>query len=155
MLKAKDAKTKLARKPRKPIVIDATIIVIVVALMVGFWFYKNSGEKLRVNGHVYSLDVAKTAAEQKQALGRRTNLPENQGVLFAYNNEARRCFLMKGTHVAFDMVWTDANKKVVAIAYGVTQVDYPCSAKSAKYVIGLSVGQADTANIQAGQTLSF
>ena len=55
------------------------------------------------------------------------------------------------------MIWTDANKKVVAVAHDVTPEVYPkiCSAKSAEYVIALNAGQADIANIQAGQALSF
>jgi uncharacterized membrane protein (UPF0127 family) len=145
----------LARKTRKPIVVDAIIIAVVAAIVLGFWIVNNSGEKLKTDGHTYHLTIAKTPKEQSQDLGRRTTMPNDQGILFSYANEARRCFLMKGTHVSFDMVWTDANKRVVAIAYDVTRSDYPCSAQPAKFVIALNAGQADAAKIQAGQTLSF
>ena len=78
MLKVNSAKTKLARKSRKPIVIDVIIILIVAVLFGGFWFIKNSGEKLHINGYSYRLSVAKTAAQQSRDLGRRTSLTANQ-----------------------------------------------------------------------------
>jgi uncharacterized membrane protein (UPF0127 family) len=147
-----------AHKLRKPIVVDA-IIILVVAIAFGvFWLVKNSGPSLHAGKYSYHLIVAKTTAQQTKGLGDRNSLPTNEGMLFLYPNSGERCFWMKDMRFPLDMIWTDSHKKVVALEQNVSPQTYPetfCSKTPAQYVIELNAGQVSLAGIRAGQTLSF
>jgi len=95
----------------------------------------------------FSVELAKTTAEQEKGLMDRTELDKNKGMLFIFNTEGVYSFWMKSTLIPLDMIWIGANKKVVFIARNVQ----PCKTLicptinplvNAKYVLEINAGLA-------------
>lgn len=104
----------------------------------------------------YQLTTAYSAETQMRGLGDTPQLAPETGMLFWYDNMAERCFWMKDMRYALDIVWLDANKKVVHIERNLTPQSYPetfCAV--AKYVVELNTGAANKSGMARGQVLSF
>ena len=106
----------------------------------------------------YRLGASQTMAEREKGLGGRVSLPKDEGMLFVFEGVAVQCFWMKDMHFSIDIIWLDAEKRVVHIEKDVSPETYPrtfCPSKPAKYVIELNAGEASRASIHPGQKLSF
>jgi uncharacterized membrane protein (UPF0127 family) len=113
---------------------------------------------LDANGKKYLLEIVTTDTERSKGLGDREAMPANQGMLFVFEGVAVQCFWMKDMHFSIDIIWLDAEKRVVHIEKDVSPETYPrtfCPSKPAKYVIELNAGEASRASIRPGQKLSF
>jgi uncharacterized membrane protein (UPF0127 family) len=121
-------------------------------------FTNPTPSNLTINGRTFKLIVSKSETAQEKGLGDRTNLPDNEGMLFVFSNQAIRCFWMKDMHFPLDIIWLSSAKKVVAIRQNVYPSTYPssfCPYETAQYVIELKAGQVSAAHINAGQQLVF
>lgn len=131
-----------------------SIAVILIAIVI----FSNRTPHLTVNGRSYKLIVANTSAEQVKGLGYRNSLPQNQGMLFVFNSSSVRCFWMKGMEFPLDIIWLNANKKVVFVAPNLLPATYPhnfCPPSPARFVIELNADQAGAAGISTGSDLRF
>jgi uncharacterized membrane protein (UPF0127 family) len=131
------------------------IVVVAVLGMVGH----ASGETvLRAGKHRFRLAVVTTPEDQARGLGGVRVLPSDEGMLFWYPDDGVRCFWMKDMQISIDMVWLDAQRKVVHVQRNVAPGTYPkqfCPETPARYVLELNAGQAKAAGIRTGQTLTF
>lgn len=140
------------------------ISVLLIALMVllGVWLYGSARSAqdrvLHVGNHNYTLEVAITKAAQEEGLGDRASMPANHGMLFVFQRETKQCFWMKHMHFPLDIIWTDANHKVVFLETDLSPDTYPqtfCSSQSAAYAIEVPVGTVQKTGIHLGQVLTF
>ncbi len=115
-------------------------------------FYKN---ETIVKG--IEIEVADNAEEIKQGLMFRQNMDEGKGMLFIFPNMQPRGFWMKNTLIPLDIIYVDANKKIVSIQKNTT----PLSEKNlpsdsdAQYVIEVNAGFADRYGLKAGDIVDF
>lgn len=157
MLKVDSVKTKLVLNAKSWLVYLAIIFAIAGGVY-GLWLRRNSTDMLRINGHTYGLTVARTVAAQEKGLGGRSSMSTNQGMLFAFNGQAVRCFWMKDMHFPLDMIWLNSQKQTVYVLQDVAPTTYPdsfCPPELAKYVIELNAGQVRKAGIKLGQTVEL
>lgn len=108
--------------------------------------------------HRYALEVAVTPEAQEKGLGGRKTMTKDDGMLFLFAGEDKRCFWMKDMHFSLDIIWLNDAKEVVHIEPNVSPGSYPedfCPNEPARYVIELRAGQARAAGIREGQTLTF
>jgi uncharacterized membrane protein (UPF0127 family) len=134
------------------------VLLIVVLTFIRFFGPNNGYTMLRSGRHGYQLQMATTAAAQEKGLGDRDSMPAGSGMLFAFPNEATRCFWMKDMRFPLDIIWTNKNKKVVYIQPEISPSTYPddfCPSTPAQYVIELNAGEAYDAGIRVGETLTF
>ena len=68
------------------------------------------------SGAVYRLELARTPEEQGQGLMFRESLPEKTGMLFLFGDKGVHRFWMKNTMIPLDMVWMDAEGKVLFVS---------------------------------------
>jgi hypothetical protein len=68
------------------------------------------------SGAVYRLELAHTPEEQAQGLMFRESLPEKTGMLFLFGDKGVHRFWMKNTMIPLDMVWMDAEGKVLFVS---------------------------------------
>jgi len=68
------------------------------------------------SGAVYSLEVVRTPEEQAQGLMFRESLPARHGMLFPFAPPGVHRFWMKNTMIPLDMVWLDADGKVLFVS---------------------------------------
>lgn len=141
--------------------VGGIVLVIVVAFSLLSFLHRATNMDLVVlksNNKRYVLQVAKTRSAQALGLGKRASLPENQGMLFVFQQPAVQCFWMKDMHFPIDMIWVSSSKRVEHIESNVSPKSYPhtfCPNVQARYVIELNAGQAKKAGIRTGRLLSF
>ena len=67
---------------------------------------------LEVDGHPLEVELAVTDEEQSLGLMCREKLDETHGMLFVYDDEARRSFWMKDTFIPLSIAFIDRNRVV-------------------------------------------
>jgi uncharacterized membrane protein (UPF0127 family) len=112
------------------------------------------------SGRIYSLEVARTPQEQEQGLMFRESLPEKAGMLFSFTDKGVHHFWMKNTMIPLDMVWMDAEGKVIFVSANTP----PCKAdpcpsygpdSPAASVLEIAGGSAAKESIVIGAVLRF
>jgi uncharacterized protein len=138
------------------------LLVLVNGLFIGLLVlsFRGSGQPtLHVGDHVVKLEVADTPAEQQKGLSGRSGLAKNSGMLFVYEAaQNQRCFWMKDMRFAIDIVWVDADKKVVAVQPNLTPDTYPqryCNTVPAQYVLEVPAGDAQRLGLRTEVKLRF
>jgi uncharacterized membrane protein (UPF0127 family) len=152
-------KTASAPNIRRKFILVALVIGLAVAIAVTTLWPKTSPVTLRMDGRTYTLEIARTASQQQKGLGERPSMPHDHGMLFAYSISGRYCYWMKGMQFPLDIIWLDANKRVIETRQNLSPNTYPesyCpSGSSTRYVIELNAGQAAEMHLRAGQQLDF
>lgn len=113
---------------------------------------------LRLHGHTLSLQIADTAQARAQGLSGKAAMDVNQGMLFTYQEPTKQCFWMKGMHFPLDMIWLNADMRVVYLKQRLSPRSYPelfCTPTAAQYVIELNGGVSRTLGVHEGAQLHF
>ncbi len=85
-------------------------------------------------------------------------MPREFGMLFIFPELGRQSFWMKDMLFPIDIIWVDADKKVVGIASDVLPETYPetfAPPSEIKYVLELNSGGAASYGIATGTQLVF
>ncbi len=86
-----------------------------------------------------NVEIADDKQERTKGLMLRTELDENSGMLFVFDEENYQTFWMKNTLIPLDMVFIGKDMKIVGIKNAVPCKQDPCtlykSARPAKYVL--------------------
>ena len=101
------------------------------------------------------IEIANNDETRARGLMYRSNMKENQGMLFIFPQERYQSFWMKDTVIPLDMIFVNANREIVTIHKNTTPYSlksYP-SDKPAKYVIEVNAGFTDKYNIQIGDKI--
>lgn len=160
------ANAKKIRSAPKPLVLlaAATILLIVAVLAFkssdrGVEVVDSSAckEGLLTFSSCITLERAETDETRSRGLSGRDPLPEDQAMLFVFDQADKRCFWMKDMKFNLDLVWTDASKKVVRIDKDLSPATYPesfCS-ENTQYVFEFTAGGVEKYGITTGQNLLF
>jgi hypothetical protein len=111
---------------------------------------------LQTPSRTYDLEVAVTPEEQSKGLGGRETMRVDAGMIFWYPDQAERCFWMKDTRFALDIIWVGSDKRITKLQERLSPDTYPnqfCA--NARYVIELRSGEAARSSLRVGQRLSF
>jgi len=104
-----------------------------------------------------NVELALTRAEQQQGLMYRTELAENAGMLFVFEDEAERSFWMSNTPLPLDIIYIKGDGSIVSIAANTT----PYSEKTipsrgpAEYVLEVNGGWASRHGVKAGDKVAI
>lgn len=105
-----------------------------------------------------NVEIAKTSKEQSHGLMYKTDLRENEGMWFPYDKERNLTFWMKNTLIPLDIIFIDANNKIINISKNTP----PCkssncptysSTSPAKYVLELNAGFSDNHFLNTGDKI--
>lgn len=157
---ASDEKTKWALEHN---IVRGISILFILGLVAfgGLFLYKlsqnYSNKHLVVGDRQYVLEVSDTHEKRIKGLSGRQNLPENKGMLFTYAEAGNECIWMKDMHFSLDILWLNADKKVIKIERSVSPKTYPRSfcANGTQYVIELNAGEAAKAGVKVGQQIEL
>ena len=97
------------------------------------------------DGSCIFLEYAKTPAELSTGLSNRNVMARDMGMLFVFDKSATHCFWMKDMYFDIDIVWLDADKRIVAKELRVSPDTYPrnyCPDVKAQYVVEVNAGFA-------------
>ena len=112
--------------------------------------------------HAFRVEIADTDELRARGLMYRESMAENEGMVFIFDTPGSYPFWMKNTLIPLDMIWVDADRRVVFIAPSVP----PCKADPcpnfpatppppALYVVEVVSGFAKKHGVKVGDQLVF
>ena len=111
---------------------------------------------LKVGEQNFSVELADTPETQKIGLMFREHLAPKTGMLFVFDKESLSSFWMKNTHIPLDVVWINAQKKVVDVQTLQPCFEDPCPITdpkgTAQYVLEVNEGEFKG---KVGDTVEF
>jgi uncharacterized membrane protein (UPF0127 family) len=118
------------------------------------------GPSVDLKGQSYSIEIAEDDAAREHGLMDRASMPPDHGMLFVFQDDAPRAFWMKNCKFAQDMLFFDAERKLVSVQHDVPACTAdPCPAYSsgapARYVLELNAGQARKLGLAPGDEMQI
>ena len=111
---------------------------------------------MRANGHLLGVQVADDEAKRETGLMFRKHLGEDEGMLFVFPDSQRRGFWMRNTFVPLDIVYLDADRRVINVAQMLPRDERSVySAAPARYALELPVDAARRLGIKPGMVLEL
>ena len=117
-----------------------------------------------IGNATYTVDLAITPEERQQGLSGREHMPLDAGMLFVFEEERQLNFWMKEMHFPLDIIWIDAQCRLVEVAANVPtppseasndQIPRVNSPSPARYVLELNAGEAARNGLQPGDSVKF
>lgn len=111
-----------------------------------------------LNGKKLSLEVADTSALREHGLSNREKLSTGSGMLFIFDEMGAYGFWMKDMKFSLDIMWLDADKKIVHVEKNVSPDTYPTiftPSSPAQYVLEVPAGFVDNSNVSLGDFLDI
>jgi uncharacterized membrane protein (UPF0127 family) len=111
---------------------------------------------MQIGSQTYTLEIANNDATRQRGLMERDSVPADHGMIFVFPDERELGFWMKNTRIPLDIIYLDANGRVVSVhqmkPYDRTNVP---SDGPAKYAIELNLGQVKTTGVKSGDVLNI
>jgi uncharacterized protein len=120
-----------------------------------------SGNTVNLRGKEFTVEIANNDALRTRGLMFRESMDADKGMLFIFDDLAQRNFWMHNCKISLDILYFDADLKLVSSALSVPPCslspeqcpNYPSSGP-AKYVLELNAGVATQIGVQAGDVLT-
>ncbi|XLS30151.1 DUF192 domain-containing protein [Flavobacteriaceae bacterium M23B6Z8] len=103
------------------------------------------------------IEIADNDYEIETGLMYRKKMRKDRGMLFIFPNEEPRYFYMKNTEIPLDLIFINAENKIVSVTENTTPFDettLPASAP-AQYVLEINAGLVSDHNITVGDVVRF
>ncbi|MDN5928037.1 MAG: DUF192 domain-containing protein [Hyphomicrobiales bacterium] len=101
--------------------------------------------------HSFSIEIANTPQEQEQGLMYRQEMPDDHGMLFAFDHSEPLAFWMKNTPMPLDLVFVSSRGEVRAVRQGKPfSTDIISPNAPVRFVLELKAGMAEKAGISDG-----
>jgi uncharacterized membrane protein (UPF0127 family) len=118
------------------------------------------GPSVTLGGQRFTVEIASTPAEQARGLMERTSMAADHGMLFVFQHDEPRTFWMKDTLIPLDMLFFDADRRLVALRADAQPCKSdPCevypSGVPARYVLELNAGVAAKLGARTGDVITF
>lgn len=124
------------------------VMIWLLILMILYYFInisihdKNTTSKVCIEKKCFTVEIARTSAEQQQGLMNREAMESNQGMIFIFPQADIHNFWMKNTLIPLDMIRVDDTFKVVRVLTAQPCTQDPCKVYKpealAKYVIEIN-----------------
>ena len=83
--------------------------------------HDNGVDKIKIK-----VEIADTPEKRAEGLMFRDHLNENSGMFFVFDEESSHSFWMKNTLIPLDIIWINADKKVVYIKHKAQPCNEEC-----------------------------
>jgi uncharacterized membrane protein (UPF0127 family) len=118
------------------------------------------GPSVELKGQRFSIEIAETDAAREHGLMDRESMPQDHGMLFVFQDDQPRAFWMKNCKFPQDMLFFDADRKLISIQHDVPACTAdPCprysSGAPARYVLELNAGQARKLGVAPGDEMQI
>lgn len=111
----------------------------------------------KANGEefVFSVEIADSAAAHKRGLMHRTYLDKNHGMLFLFNDTARRSFWMKNTLIPLDIIFLRKDGEIHHIHSMAKPLDETriTALEGSKAVLEINGGLSDKMGLKTGDKI--
>ncbi len=101
------------------------------------------------------LEIADDDYQRETGLMYRETMEQDQGMLFIFDNEQPRGFYMKNTNIPLDLIFLNAENKIVSIKKNAKpkSLETIPSEVPAQYVLEVNAGLSDEWGLQVGDSL--
>lgn len=108
----------------------------------------------------FVVDIADEPEEWQRGLQFVSELPQDKGMLFIFDDETPRTFWMKSVEIPLDIIFFSSSKEIVAYYKSLPpceqeQCDLYPSNKPTKYVLEVNGGLVDQYNIKQGDKITL
>lgn len=137
------------------------LLVAVVAIVLSILFYfgtKSYPKRININNVIVNVEVVDNAVLMAKGLSGHEPLSELEGMLFVFSSPGLHYFWMKDMTFPLDIIWFDADKKIVHIEKGLSPNTYPKSYFSSEpslYTLEVNSGFSDKFGLKIGDHFSF
>lgn len=107
--------------------------------------------KIKIGSKPYEVKIAQTDEEKEKGLQGVNELPENEGMLFIFDEAEDVSFWMKDTSIPLDIVFIDDELNVISVYQGIPESEEFITEKNVTFV--LEVNQ--NSGINVGDELEF
>jgi len=103
------------------------------------------------------IEIAESEYETQTGLMYRKSMQTDRGMLFIFEDEIGRSFYMKNTEFSIDIIFINAEHKIVNIQKNAKPYDKTSlpSAAPAKYVLEVVAGMSDQWGLEAGDSVQY
>lgn len=108
---------------------------------------------VEAKGKAVKVEIAEKNDDRMRGLMYRTEMPEDQGMIFRFEKRQVQAFWMRNTCIPLDMLFIDDDGTIVGIEENVPVLNdetYSCGCAS-KYVLELNAGWSRKNGVMAGQ----
>ncbi|MFC5743029.1 DUF192 domain-containing protein [Dyella tabacisoli] len=121
---------------------------------------RESSPNVQLHGQRFSVEFAIDDASRERGLMMRTELASDHSMLFVFPDSYPRSFWMKNTLIPLDILFFDADRKLVSMQLNALPCKAdPCaiypSDQPARYVLELAAGTAGRIGARAGDELKI
>jgi len=110
---------------------------------------------LAAGKHIIRAEVANTEASRRQGLMYRKALPDNEGMLFVFEEPAVQCFWMRNTLLALSIAFITDDGAIINIEDMAPQTENAhCAEKPVRYALEMAQGWFDKHGIQRGKKIN-
>ncbi len=94
------------------------VILVIFAGIIFFQFNSNASKSnapkstVKINNRTFNVEVMDTPEKQQQGLSGRKSIPQDQGMLFVFNEKAYHYFWMKNMKFPIDIIFIEDDKIV-------------------------------------------
>ena len=119
---------------------------------------------VRIGNASYTVDLAVLPEERQQGLSGREHMDQDSGMLFVFDEEQQLYFWMKEMHFPLDIIWIDAQCRLLEVAENVPipppgasndEIPRAQSPSPAKYVLEVRAGETARNGLAAGDVVEF
>jgi len=107
--------------------------------------------KIKINDKEYIVEVAETEDQKEVGLQNMHYLPEDEGMLFVYDEPEDIGFWMEDTYIPLDIIFIDEDFKVISVAKGQPESKDIHEEKNVSYVLELN----QDSGVGVGDELEF
>ena len=147
-----------------------TSFFIVISLLIIFGFFslnnitfsnKIGGNQIhfvKIDGQTLKVDLATTPGAQAQGLSGRKSLAEGEGMLFVFPKPSKYFFWMKNMNFPIDIIWLDANQKIIYLKKDALPELFPETygpEKNSLYVLEVKALFTEKNNSKLGDKVEF
>lgn len=114
--------------------------------------------QIKLGEAIFNLEIADSLSERARGLSYREELPEENVLLFIFENEERHGIWMKDMYFAIDIVWLDKNKRIIHIEKNISPKTFPKvfrPTSNSSYVVETNSGIVEKNNIKIGDLVEF
>lgn len=112
------------------------------------------GVKLQAGMHLITAEVASEPGTRAKGLMHRTQLGNNEGMLFIFERKAQHCFWMRNTLIPLSIAFIDDDGLIVNIEDMAARTeDSHCPLRAIRYALEMEKGWFARKGIQAGTRL--
>lgn len=102
---------------------------------------------------IFTVEIVSTEGSRQEGLSGRAGLEQNHGMLFVFDEPQNACIWMKDMMFDIDILWFDADMKLVNIKKAATPEAYPesyCPSLPTKYVLEINSGLIEQNDFRLG-----